>query len=515
MTQIKRLLEVLAAAPGGELRVAAEEPIQLVKGGTASALTKTPITADQWRSLVRQLVPPFVYAEFEATGSATAPLALGSAPLQASLSSDAARGGAPRAVVVHRASAPVSDAAAAPLALTGGPEAMETMIRLLRRQMDAAGSDLHLRSGSAPLVRSSGQIAPLDGEATLSIELVASILNEIMPESSRRMFAETNDADFAFEVPGLGRFRVNAFRDRSGPGLVARSVPSQIVTVDELGLTPEVRALAQLSKGLVLVTGPTGSGKSTTLSSLVDLVNQTRRDHIITIEDPIEFVHKSKGCLITQRQVGVHTDSFKNALRAALREDPDVVLVGELRDLETVSIAIETAETGHLVFGTLHTSTAASTVDRIIDQFPPDRQSQVRVMLSESLKGVISQTLCRKIGGGRVAAMEILLVTPALSNLIREGKTFQMASIMQTSRKLGMVTMTDALMSLVEQGLVEPREAYIKAPDKSAIVQALRSRNFDVSFADGETSLKAGDSAAGSATRSPQSPRPKLATARS
>jgi twitching motility protein PilT len=281
---------------------------------------------------------------------------------------------------------------------------------------------------------------------------------------------------------------VNAFRDRFGPGAVARSIPTRIVSADELGLSAEVRALSQLSKGLVLVTGPTGSGKSTTLSALVDLVNSTRNDHIITIEDPIEFVHPSKGCLVTQRQVGSHTRGFKQALRAALREDPDVVLVGELRDLETVSIAIETAETGHLVFGTLHTSTAASTVDRIIDQFPPDRQSQVRVMLSESLKGVVSQTLCRKIGGGRVAAMEILLVTPALSNLIREGKTFQMTSIMQTSKKLGMVTMIDALVSLVEKGLVEPSEAYLKAPDKPGMIQQLKQRGFDTSFAEAESS---------------------------
>lgn len=514
MTQIKRLLEVLAAAPGGELRVVSDSPIQLVKGGAVSPLTRTPVTADQWRSLVRQLVPPYVFAEFEETGSVTAPLALGGAHFQATLARESSTGRVLQATVVH-AAAPAGGASGVSPALSGGPEAMELMVRLLRGQMDTSASDLHLRSGSVPLLRSSGQIELMKGEAPLSTELVAAILNEIMPESSRRVFAETNDADFAFDVPELGRFRVNAFRDRSGPGLVARSVPSKIVTVDELGLSPEVRALAQLSKGLVLVTGPTGSGKSTTLSSLVDLVNETRRDHIITIEDPIEFVHKSKGCLITQRQVGVHTDSFKNALRAALREDPDVVLVGELRDLETVSIAIETAETGHLVFGTLHTSTAASTVDRIIDQFPPDRQSQVRVMLSESLKGVISQTLCRKIGGGRVAAMEILLVTPALSNLIREGKTFQMASIMQTSRKLGMVTMTDALMSLVDKGLVEPREAYIKAPDKSAIVQALRSRNLDVSFAEGDASPKAGEAAAaGPPNRAAPGPRPKLATAR-
>jgi twitching motility protein PilT len=251
-----------------------------------------------------------------------------------------------------------------------------------------------------------------------------------------------------------------------------------------MGITPEVQRLCDLSKGLVLVTGPTGSGKSTTLCSLIDLVNRNRRDHIITIEDPIEFVHANKGCLITQRQVGQHTTSFKHALRAALREDPDVVLVGELRDLETVSIAIETAETGHLVFGTLHTSTAPSTIDRIIDQFPADRQSQVRVMLAESLKGVISQTLCRKIGGGRVAAREILLTTPAISNLIREAKTFQIQSAMQTSRKLGMVTLTDALVELVETGQIEVQEAYAKAIDKAAILQSLKSKGHDTSFAE-------------------------------
>jgi twitching motility protein PilT len=213
-------------------------------------------------------------------------------------------------------------------------------------------------------------------------------------------------------------------------------------------------------------------------------VNRERHDHILTIEDPIEFVHPNKRCLVTQRQVGVHTNSFKSALRAALREDPDVILVGELRDLETISIAIETAETGHLVFGTLHTTTAPSTVDRIIDQFPADRQAQIRVMLSESLKGVISQTLCKKVGGGRVAAREILLTTPALSNLIREGKTYQIPSMMQTSRKVGMVTLNDALAELVDAGKVEPKEAYTKAVDKTGIVQLLRNRGHDVSFAE-------------------------------
>jgi twitching motility protein PilT len=251
-----------------------------------------------------------------------------------------------------------------------------------------------------------------------------------------------------------------------------------------MNITEEVQRLCFLTKGLVLVTGPTGSGKSTTLCALVDLVNRARTDHVLTIEDPIEFVHANKRCIITQRQVGVHTKSFKSALRAALREDPDIVLVGEMRDLETVSIAIETAETGHLVFGTLHTTTAAGTIDRIIDQFPADRQEQIRVMLAESLKGVISQTLCKKIGGGRVAAREILLSIPSITNLIREGKTFQIPSVMQTSKRLGMVTLNDALIAHVDDGIVEPKEAYMKAVDKTGFAAMLKQRGLDVSFAE-------------------------------
>jgi twitching motility protein PilT len=280
----------------------------------------------------------------------------------------------------------------------------------------------------------------------------------------------------------VARFRANAASDRRGPLGVFRVIPSRVMSADEMGLSREVQNLCYLSKGLVLVTGPTGSGKSTTLAALVDLINRTRSDHIITIEDPIEFVHQSRKCLVTQRQVGLHTRGFKAALRAALREDPDIVLVGEMRDLETVSIAIETAETGHLVFGTLHTSTAASTIDRIIDQFPADRQSQIRVMLSESLRGVISQTLCRKIGGGRAAAREVLLSIPAISNLIREGKTFQIPSIMQTNRKAGMVTLNDALMELVDAKVVEPKEAYVKAIEKAGFAAALKAKRYDVSF---------------------------------
>ena len=292
------------------------------------------------------------------------------------------------------------------------------------------------------------------------------LLAPIMPEKNRKEFAERHDTDFAYEIEGLARFRSNVFADRHGPGAVFRVIPSKILTAEQLGLSPHILKLCALNKGLVLVTGPTGSGKSTTLCAMIDYINRTRPDHIITIEDPIEFVHPNQKCLINQREVRTHTDSFKDALRAALREDPDIVLVGELRDLETVAIAIETAETGHLVFGTLHTTTAASTVDRVIDQFPADRQAQIRIMLSESLKGVIAQTLCRKIGGGRVAALEVLIVTQAVSNLIREGKTFQLPSIMQVNKAAGMVSLNDALMDLVKKKLVEPSEAYSKAVDK-------------------------------------------------
>ncbi|PYQ23240.1 MAG: type IV pili twitching motility protein PilT, partial [Acidobacteria bacterium] len=244
--------------------------------------------------------------------------------------------------------------------------------------------------------------------------------------------------------------------------------------------------LCHLPKGLVLVTGPTGSGKSTTLCALVDYINRNRSDHIITIEDPLEFVHENKRCLINQRQVGAHTDSFKDALRAALREDPDIVLVGEMRDLETMAIAIETAETGHLVFGTLHTSSAPSTVDRIIDQFPSDRQSQVRVMLSESLKGVISQILCKRVGGGRVPVMEVLIGTPSVANLIREGKVFQIPSIMQTGKKYGMCQMNDNFIELVKQKLVEPQEAYAKAAEKAGLLAAFKKNGIDTSWAPAE-----------------------------
>jgi twitching motility protein PilT len=360
---------------------------------------------------------------------------------------------------------------------------------LLRTLASSGSSDLHLRVGEPPVLRKSGELVRIEGQAVLADDDIVGMIGAIIPEENATAFAKTNDTDFAYEIRGIARFRANVFAERKGNAAVFRVIPATVLTVEQLGITPEVQKLCYLTKGLVLVTGPTGSGKSTTLASLIDLVNRVRSDHIITIEDPIEFVHPNKNCIVTQRQVGMHTGSFKSALRAALREDPDIILVGELRDLETVSIAIETAETGHLVFGTLHTSTAASTIDRIIDQFSADQQEQVRTMLAESLKGVVAQVLCRKIGGGRVAAHEILIVNTAISNLIREGKTFQIPSMMQAGKKIGMITMNESLLNLVEKKLVEPQEAWMKAVDKPSLVAQLRARGHDVSFAEGELSL--------------------------
>ena len=348
---------------------------------------------------------------------------------------------------------------------------------LFHKMSQAGASDLHLSVSMPPMIRKDGKMQKLEcNETTLTPDSMKELLNSIIPDKNQEEFAARKDTDFAYEIPGLARFRANIFADRKGMGGVFRIIPTKILTAEQLGLSPAIMNLCDLSKGLVVVTGPTGSGKSTTLCAMVDSINKKREDHIITIEDPIEFTHENQSCLVNQREVHNHTDSFKDALRAALREDPDILLVGEMRDLETISIAIETAETGHLVFGTLHTTTAASTIDRIIDQFPTDRQQQIRVMLSESLKGVIAQTLLPKIGGGRVAALEVLIITPAISNLIREGKTFQIPSAMQTGKQLGMVMLNDALFGLVQKGLVTPRDAYIKAVDKPNF-ETLLTRN--------------------------------------
>ncbi len=362
---------------------------------------------------------------------------------------------------------------------TSAPATSGRLVQILELMIAQGASDLHLSTGSPPYLRKDGEMVIM-AEPAFDNDELHTILMEIIPDRNRAEFTQDYDTDFAYEIPGLARFRCNYFNDRNGCGAVFRQIPVDILSAEQLGLPEQLLNLCNLTKGLVLVTGPTGSGKSTTLAALIDHINKTRKDHIITIEDPIEFVHKNQQCLVNQREVNVHTKGFKPALRAALREDPDIVLVGELRDLETISIAVETAETGHLVFGTLHTTTAISTIDRIIDQYPAGQQSQIRVMLSESLRGVISQTLCKKIGGGRVAALEVLLYTRAIGNLIREGKTFQIPSAMQTGKSNGMMLLNDALVTLVEKGLITADEAMMRSVDKDGIMPLLAGKGVTV-----------------------------------
>jgi twitching motility protein PilT len=474
------------------LQLAVGKPASLMHNGTVRHLTREALSDAQIQGLIREIASPDAIAQLGS--SVPVAFAYRSPTGEVQVELKAGPGGAallrpsgpaaPGGTTLHAAGAPP-----APPPPPGAParsaedlsEARVALDALFRLLVESGASDLHLRTGEPPMLRLHGELAR-QSQPALTADRLETMLLSIMTQKEVGEFREAGDTDWAYELTGLARFRCNAGRDRFGPMAVFRVIPNQIRTADEMGLSREVQNLCYLTKGLVVVTGPTGSGKSTTLAGLVDLINRTRTDHIITIEDPIEFVHPSKKCLVTQRQVGLHTRSFKHALRAALREDPDIILVGEMRDLETVSIAIETAETGHLVFGTLHTTTAASTVDRIIDQFPADRQSQVRVMLSESLRGVIAQTLCKKIGGGRVAAREVLLSIPAVSNLIREGKTFQIPSIMQTNRKTGMITLNDALLELVDSRMVEPKEAYMKAVEKPGFVAGLKAKRHDTSF---------------------------------
>lgn len=343
---------------------------------------------------------------------------------------------------------------------------------LLRTTVESKASDLHLTVGAPPTIRLHGEMQPLP-YPLLTRDGLKTMLLSILTGEQQNRFEEVRDLDFSIEIPNLARFRCNFFVGRRGEGAVFRVIPTEIKSFQELGLPPVLAELAREERGLVLVTGPTGSGKSTTLAAMVDLINRERHAHILTVEDPIEFVHPHKKCLVNQREVKVHTESFSSALRAALREDPDVILVGEMRDLETISLAVSAAETGHLVFGTLHTSSAAQTVDRIIDVFPPHQQSQIRTQLSESLQGVIAQTLVPKIGGGRVAALEIMKTTAAVKNLIREGKTFQLPSVIETGSTIGMQTLSQALQELVINGKITPESAVAKGLDP-AVLSSLR-----------------------------------------
>ncbi len=349
---------------------------------------------------------------------------------------------------------------------------MATIDGFFKMMTDIGASDLHLIAGQKPMVRVHGEIQRIDFPVFDSNELKKN-LYEIAPEIKIKQFEETGDVDFAYDLPNVARFRVNYFNQLRGVGAVFRVIPSEILTMKELGLPPVLKKFCALEKGLVLVTGPTGSGKSTTLAAMIDHVNKTRKDHILTIEDPIEFVHKPQLCSVNHREVGTHTKSFAAALRGSLREDPDIILVGEMRDLETIALAIEAASTGHLVFGTLHTQSAPKTIDRIIDVFPHEEQEKVRITLSEALKGVVAQSLLKKVGGGRVAALEILCCTTAVSNLIREGKTFQIVSIMQTQKKMGMRTLDESIMELLNSKQITPEMAYEKALDKDLFVKFL------------------------------------------
>ncbi|WP_136515398.1 type IV pilus twitching motility protein PilT [Geomonas edaphica] len=347
---------------------------------------------------------------------------------------------------------------------------IDALFKLLN---DAGASDLHLSAGSPPIFRLRGEMERQNFKS-LSHEELKAILFEILTPKQRETFEEKHDLDFAYSVPGLARFRGNYMLQHRGIAAVFRIIPSKILSADDLGLPDGIRNMTKLRKGLVLVTGPTGSGKSTTLAAMIDLINSTRREHILTLEDPLEFIHENKMSLFNQRQIGEHSESFSSALRAALREDPDVILVGEMRDLETISLAMSAAETGHLVFGTLHTSSAAKTVDRIIDVFPKDAQEQVRAILSESLKGVVCQQLLKTADGkGRAAAQEIMVWNPAVGNLIREGKTFQIPSIMQTGRKDGMQLMDQHILDLLKTKRVSPEEAYRCCQDKRQFEQYL------------------------------------------
>lgn len=341
---------------------------------------------------------------------------------------------------------------------------IDKLFQLLKQQ---GGSDLHLSPGNPPMVRASGQLRPVIDQ-TLNHEQYKALLYEIMNEEQRSSFEATHDLDFAYEVQALkARFRANIFMGRLGISAVFRIIPAEILTVEQLGLPQSVLDLTEFKKGLVLVTGPTGSGKSTTLAAMIDHINRNRNEHILTVEDPIEFVHKTQKSLINQREVGVHTESFASALKAALREDPDIILVGEMRDLETIELAITAAETGHLVFGTLHTSSAAKTVDRLVNVFPTTQQEQIRTMLAESIRGVVAQQLLRTVDGKRCAALEILKVNAAAANLIREGKTFQVPSIIQTGRKEGMQLMDQALQDLLKAERITMDEARRFAVNKS------------------------------------------------
>ena len=523
MAQLDRLLTQVITKAGSRLELKADRKPRLeLKSGEAIDLLPNPLPAVMVEVLAGDVVPPDLKAGWQKDGMAEFDYDLGGQCFRIRLSRymetpqiQAEHQGPSRAPVplpakvvapleaalAPRATSPAPSPASAAAAPGVHPESPRPparprkaqghplVDRLLAALLEKQGSDLHCTAHEPPMIRIHGDMKELEGVGPLDPPTLLEMMESLATSATWQRFEEHHDADFAYAYEAGGcRLRVNFFQDRVGPGMVCRVIPTQLPDPDRLGLPDPVRRLATLSKGLVLVTGPTGSGKSTTLAAIVDIANQKRKDHILTIEDPIEFVHPRKGCLVNQREVGTHTDSFKSGLRAALREDPDIVMVGEMRDLETIAIALETAVTGHLVFGTLHTSSAIGTIDRIVDQFPADRQQQIRVMLADCLKCVVSQVLLKRVGGGRIAALETLFISPAIANLMREGKNFQIPSAMQTGRSYGQRLMTDTLVELIQSRKVEPLEAYLKCPDKESFIAACKRAGipFDLRLGEAE-----------------------------
>lgn len=515
MATIDRFVSLMFEKQGTALILESDKPVMLEIQGSRRPATKDAVPAGKLLALIKEIMPQGMQEQLdagdgrlvfghEANGHRVDVETLRSGPgVTMTLTpakprrSTAAMSMPAEALLMNVPAAPPAPAVSAPrtsqVSVDTMAKAEERLQGLLRYLVESQSSDLHLRVGLPPTYRTNGELEP-HGGTPLARDDIESMILSIMPDRNKAEYAETNDTDYAYEILDLARFRVNALRDRMGPAAVFRVIPTKIVTVEELGLSPEVQKLCYLTKGLVVVTGPTGSGKSTTLAAMVDLINRTRTDHIITIEDPIEFVHPNKKCVVTQRQVGSHTQSFKRALRAALREDPDIVLIGEMRDLETIQNAITVAETGHLVFATLHTNNAVQTIDRIIDVFPPHHQPQVRTQLSFILEAVISQALMPRVGGGRVLGLEIMIPTHAIRNLIRENKTHQMYAQMQMGQEgTGMLTMNQSLARLVKENAITFEEGLRRAIDQEEFLQLT-----------GRTHPRAGARAAGVTGSSPR-----------
>ncbi|MGE5344231.1 MAG: type IV pilus twitching motility protein PilT [Candidatus Omnitrophota bacterium] len=463
-SNIEKLLDQLLYLKGEQLVIGILEPLYVLKSGKKIPVMNRPLNDREFNGLEAEFMRIFSREEFVYKDNAIQTVKNG---LQREYRLASLVPEPPDEF------APIGEALPPPIPVSARTWDIQQMLRLM---IDRKASDLHLSSGCKPVMRIDGDMIILNEFPEIASDYLYDQVSTIAPERNIREFDEISDTDFAYSIPDAARYRVNVFRDIHGVGAVFRIIPSNILSVDTLKIPAAVVKLCEIPKGLVLVTGPTGSGKSTTLAALINHINETQRKHIITIEDPVEFVHPNKLAVVNQREINTHTQSFKHALRAALREDPDIILVGEMRDLETIAIAIEMAVTGHLVFGTLHTSTAIGTVDRIIDQFPSEQQQQIRTMLADALIGVVSQTLLKRKAGGRVAGYEVLIMTPAISNLIREGKNYQIATLMQTGKGLGMQMINAHLLELVEKGISDPDEALSKATDKENLKSLLKGK---------------------------------------